>query len=261
MLFIRRGTHSSAVIRRYYCSTSSINGSLDTRPNILQSSLKHVAKYGWTVEALAQGAKDNNLPPTAHGMFPNGGYDLVHYFVDQSNKNLAKQLSERRDQLVSMRLRDRVAEGVKLRLSMIGPYISRWPQAVSLLAHPANATSSLKLLALLADEIWHHAGDTSTDFSWYSKRAMLAGVYTSSELHMMSDTSEGFKDTMAFVDRRMDDIIQFSRFKRDAGMAVDTVVDMAARALPSHGSMSSVLRSAALYPFTPGFSRPEPPKN
>ncbi len=46
-------------------------------------------------------------------------------------------------------------------------------------AHPSNLPDSLERLALMLDEIWYQAGDRSVDFNWYTKRAMLAGVYCS----------------------------------------------------------------------------------
>lgn len=69
-----------------------------------------------------------------------------------------------------------------------------------------NIPSSLKELHALSDEIWYLAGDTAVDFSWYTKRASLAGVYASSEMFMTTDTSKDFAATEEFVDRRLKDI-------------------------------------------------------
>lgn len=40
----------------------------------------------------------------------------------------------------------------------------------------------MERLALMVDDIWYWAGDRSTDFNWYTKRALLAGIYTSTGL-------------------------------------------------------------------------------
>lgn len=69
-----------------------------------------------------------------------------------------------------------------------------------------NIPASLKELNALSDEIWYLAGDTSVDTSWYTKRASLAAVYASSELFMTTDSSEGFRETEQFVDRRLEDV-------------------------------------------------------
>lgn len=66
-----------------------------------------------------------------------------------------------------------------------------------------NIPSSLKELNALSDEIWYLAGDTAVDFSWYTKRASLAAVYSSSEIFMTTDTSMDFALTEEFLDRRL----------------------------------------------------------
>lgn len=64
-------------------------------------------------------------------------------------------------------------------------------QALALLAQPSNSPAALRLLSQLLDTICYAAGDTSTDGSWYTKRAALAAVYTSTELYMLTDYSPG----------------------------------------------------------------------
>ena len=58
----------------------------------------------------------------------------------------------------------------------------------------------------LCDDIWHRAGDTSTDSNWYSKRVLLAGVYVATEVFMLQDTSEDFAETWGFLDRRLAEV-------------------------------------------------------
>ena len=61
-----------------------------------------------------------------------------------------------------------------------------WPQALSLQALPQNAPAALRRLAALVDDVWAAAGDTSADANWYTKRALLAGVYSATELYMLT---------------------------------------------------------------------------
>jgi ubiquinone biosynthesis protein COQ9 len=53
----------------------------------------------------------------------------------------------------------------------------------------------------MVDEMWHVAGDVSVDSQWYTKRLLIGGVYTSTELFLITDSSEGHKDTWAYLDR------------------------------------------------------------
>ena len=48
------------------------------------------------------------------------------------------------------------------------------------------------MLARTIDTVWHAAGDTSADFSWYTKRAILAPIYSLALLYWLRD--DGFDD-------------------------------------------------------------------
>ncbi|KUF98626.1 hypothetical protein AM588_10009402 [Phytophthora nicotianae] len=77
------------------------------------------------------------------------------------------------------------------------------------------AHGTAKRLAMLSDEIWYFAGDKSTDLSWYTKRAILTGIYASTELFMLNDKSPNFQDTWAFLDRRVDETIQLGELPQN----------------------------------------------
>lgn len=74
------------------------------------------------------------------------------------------------------------------------------------MAQPSYVASSFEELAKLSDEIWFRAGDKSVDSSWYTKRASLSAVYTSSELFMTNDASPDFRDTRRFLDARISEV-------------------------------------------------------
>jgi len=118
---------------------------LDPRQKILSSALKHVVTHGWSAEALAQGAADQGFPGVASGLFARGPVELVEYFIDLCKETMITQLKS--VDLETMSLRDRIKTALKIRLQMQAPYVSRWPQALSLLAYPPNLPSSFPRLA------------------------------------------------------------------------------------------------------------------
>jgi ubiquinone biosynthesis protein COQ9 len=61
--------------------------------------------------------------------------------------------------------------------------------------------------------MWYAAGDTSTDFNFYTKRATLAGVYSSTLLYWLNDRSPGSEATWGFLDRRIDDVMKIEKLK------------------------------------------------
>ncbi|WP_374298103.1 COQ9 family protein, partial [Sphingomonas sp.] len=78
----------------------------------------------------------------------------------------------------------------------------------SFLAMPLNAALALKLLYRTVDAIWYAAGDNATDFNFYTKRGLLAGVYSATLLYWLNDRSQDCADTWAFLDRRIEEVMQ-----------------------------------------------------
>lgn len=178
---------------------------------ILQAALLHVPTLGWTEEAIAAGAQELKYASAVTGLFPRGAVELVEFFVQKANSDLSKKLRDSSDLLRDMRTVDKIKTAVRLRLQMLIPFSSNWSQAMALGALPQNLPYTLANIGQLVDEIWHICGDRSTDMNWYTKRALLAGVYTSAELYMLVDQSESYKDTWSFLERRLDEVIALSK--------------------------------------------------
>lgn len=52
-------------------------------------------------------------------------------------------------------------------------------QALSIMSLGENVPTSLSELVKLSDEMWFLAGCDNYDMNWYTKRAMLSGIYAS----------------------------------------------------------------------------------
>ena len=97
------------------------------------------------------------------------------------------------------------------RLEIMAPAREAVRRALSILAMPQNVPTGPKAGWRTADVMWRIAGDTSTDFNHYTKRLTLGGVYASTLLVWLDDQIEGWADTAAFLDRRIDDVMQFEK--------------------------------------------------
>uniref|UniRef100_A0A3Q2QZT9 Ubiquinone biosynthesis protein n=1 Tax=Fundulus heteroclitus TaxID=8078 RepID=A0A3Q2QZT9_FUNHE len=182
---------------------------------ILAAALEFVPLYGWSMEAIAAGAESLGLSSASTGMFPNGSGDLVLHFISQCNSKLTEILAEQHNQVQlgqaeRKKTADFLRDAVETRLRMYIPYIETWPQAMSILLLPHNIPDSLKHLSTMVDDIWYYAGDRSTDMNWYTKRAVLTGLYNTTELVMLQDSSPDFKDTWAFLDNRIQDVVNMA---------------------------------------------------
>ena len=156
---------------------------------------------GWTAAGLRTAAG-----PDADLLFPGGPVDMVEAWCDLADRRLAVPLDGR--------LPDRVRALIAGRLSADAPHREAIRRAVGVLS--ANPVASARILARTVDALWHAAGDRSADWSWYTKRAILAGVYGSTRLFWLRDDSEGAAATLAFLDRRLAGVGRIGRLRRRA---------------------------------------------
>lgn len=180
------------------------------RREILAAALAHVPFEGWTAAALAAGARDLGRDEAdALLAFPEGGLEAVVFWSRDADRQMLAALEA--TDLSQMRTRARVAAAVRQRLSAVAPHREALRRALGILALPHNAPRAAELTWRTVDAIWWAAGDTATDWNFYSKRALLAGVYGATLLRFLEDRSEGCAETWEFLDRRIEDTLRIPR--------------------------------------------------
>jgi ubiquinone biosynthesis protein COQ9 len=172
--------------------------------------LPNVPFDGWTKRALRAGVRDAGLPADeADMLFPLGTVDMIETFCDLADRRMEDAAAG----LAETKLSARVRAVIALRLEQNRPYKEAIRRALAVLALPQNARAAAACTARTVDAIWHAAGDRSADFSWYTKRAILAAVYSATVLYWLRDTSEDDEATLAFLDRRMAGVGRIGRLR------------------------------------------------
>ena len=115
-----------------------------------------------------------------------------------------------------LRIREKIALAVELRLKVLEPHREAVRRGLSWLAMPQNAMFGTRLLCRTVDDSWYAIGDRSVDFSFYTKRGLLAGVVGSTTLFWLDDDSEDGAETSAFLDRRIGDVMKIRGARRRA---------------------------------------------
>ncbi|MBK0400763.1 COQ9 family protein [Limibaculum sp. M0105] len=185
------------------------------REQLLLAALPHVAFDGWshrTLEcAIADSGVDRGLAALA---FPRGGVDMALGFHELMDRRLADELAQ--VDLASMKVRERITFAVRRRIEIVADHRDAVRRGATLLALPHHAGDSAAAIWGTADLVWRLCGDTSTDYNWYSKRAILASVYSATVLYWLGDESTGAQNTWGFLDRRIEDVMRFEKFKAQA---------------------------------------------
>ena len=181
------------------------------RNELMRAALAHVPFDGWSDAAFEAAAKDCGLSPDqARAIAPRGALDLAVAYHRQGDSQMRAAMAAA--DLDAMRIRERVTFAVRTRLELTGDKeVVR--RGTALFALPQNASEGAALIWGTADAIWDALGDPSDDVNWYTKRGILSGVYSSTVLFWLGDDSEDHQATWAFLDRRIDNVMAFEKFK------------------------------------------------
>ncbi len=167
---------------------------------------------GWTRGALSAAARQLALPAgEADRLFPGGPVQVLTLISERADLRTVEDMEK--EGIVGLKMRERIKGAVRIRLERHAGQREAVRRALALLSLPFNAGLALKLLYKTADAMWYAAGDTSTDFNFYTKRATLAGVYSSTLLYWLNDRSPGSEATWGFLDRRIDDVMKIEKLK------------------------------------------------
>ena len=186
----------------------------DAKSALLEAAKAHVPFDGWS-EATFQAAIDESGVPrgVARAVCPRGAVDLALAFHEAGDQAMLDRLAEAH--MGEMRYRDRVAAAVRFRLEAVDDK-ELVRRGMTLFSLPHHALDGAQAVWRTCDRIWIALGDTSDDVNWYTKRATLSGVYGSTVLYWLGDDSDGHARSWAFLDRRIEDVMQFEKFKAQA---------------------------------------------
>jgi len=180
------------------------------RAQLLEAVLVHVAFDGWSEAALTAAAKDLDIPMArALNAFPGGAAELVAYHSESADRAMIEALT--REPLAEMPIREKVARAIRLRLEANMQHREAIRSALTFLMMPLNGPLAARLLYKTVDAIWYAIGDRSTDFSFYTKRGLLAAVYSGTLFYWLGDKSEGAAATWSFLDRRIGEVMQIPK--------------------------------------------------
>jgi ubiquinone biosynthesis protein COQ9 len=179
---------------------------------VVEAALPHIAFDGFTDKLMDRAAKAAGADKQdVLRLFPNGALSLLEAYSDSVDAEMEKRLEKLK--LASLPMRGRIATAVKARLAILKPHKEAARRAVAHLTLPPNVALGAKLVYRTVDAMWRAAGDVSTDFNFYTKRAILAGVYSATLMRWFTDDSENESATEAFLAARIENVMQFEKLK------------------------------------------------
>jgi ubiquinone biosynthesis protein COQ9 len=167
---------------------------------------------GWTRKAVDSAAQQLGIDAgQARLAMPKTQAGMIDVYIQDVDRALSAYFTAER--LKGLKIRGKIRALVWKRLEIMGPAREAVRRALAILAMPQNVPLAIRISWRAADLMWRIAGDTSTDFNHYTKRMTLGAVYGSTLLVWLDDGSDGWAETAAFLDRRIDDVMRFEKFK------------------------------------------------
>ena len=169
---------------------------------------------GWSRAAIDSAAEQLGIDPVqARLAMPKTQSGMIDLYIQEVDRALEAYFTPKR--LEGMKIREKIRSIIWRRLEIMGPAREAVRRALAILAMPQNVPLALRIGWRTADLMWRIAGDTSTDFNHYTKRMTLGAIYGSTLLVWLDDSSEDCKETAAFLDRRIDDVMKIEKFKAE----------------------------------------------
>jgi ubiquinone biosynthesis protein COQ9 len=167
---------------------------------------------GWTRPAVDSAAQQLGIDAVqARLAMPKTQAAMIDLYIQEVDRGLVAWFTPKR--LGALKIREKIRALIWRRLEIMGPAREAVRRGLAILAMPQNLPLALRISWRTADLMWRIAGDTSTDFNHYTKRITLGAVYGSTLLVWLDDQSEGWTETAAFLDRRIDDVMKFEKMK------------------------------------------------
>ena len=114
--------------------------------------------------------------------------------------------------LIRMKTHKRIREIILLRLKINQNEKSLIKKTYFTLLLPQHSKIASMSLYKIVDQMWFIAGDKSTDFNFYSKRAILAAIYSSTFFYWINN--QDFKKTVQFLDLQLKKISKIPKIKK-----------------------------------------------
>lgn len=188
-------------------------GPIDLRPRILAQALKFAGVEGWSGDAvLERAAGALSLERGAVALaFPGGVRELAEYYLGALDREMVDRFMAAG--VPDDRVRERIETAVRIRIELFEENREAVRRLLAYLALPSHAGIAMRTLYRTVDCIWRAAGDTATDFNFYTKRGLLAGVYGATVLFWVNDESPERAESWAFLHRRIENVMALEGWK------------------------------------------------
>ena len=194
------------------------------RQRLLTAILNHVPFDGWSETALQAAGQETGIPTERMlNAFPGGAKDVLILWHEVADQEMIAAMAS--PEIAHLRTRERVAAAIRIRLEANMAHREAVRAGCTVLLLPQNAAIATRLLYNTVNAIWYAIGDKSTDYNFYTKRALLAGVYSATVMYWLNDKSPDCAATWNFLERRIADVMRVPQLVSQATSRLRELAD------------------------------------
>ena len=156
---------------------SQNNYLLKKRLEVLKCAKIFVLEKGLTKNSLENISKRYGLDINeTELLFPEGNIDFIKFTLEQLNHDLEEYC--KKIDLIRLPVHKRIRKVLLSKISLMNKNKLFYRSIFLNLLIPKKNFSLSNQLYKSVDQIWFIAGDSSTDFNFYTKRLILSGIYS-----------------------------------------------------------------------------------
>ena len=161
----------------------------DKRLNILKLAKDIIAEEGLTFNTFETIASKHKLNISEINLlFPDGNMDLLKYSLEQLNIELQEYCQS--IDLIRLPVHKRIRKILLSKIEIMNNEKKFYKKIFINSLIPNRNVSVPSQLYKSVDHIWYLAGDTSVDFNFYTKRLILAGIYSRVVLFFFNNNNQ-----------------------------------------------------------------------
>ena len=168
---------------------SQNNYLLKKRQVVLRFAKEFISENGLTKNCLENISKKYGLnTDETDVLFPQGNIDLIKFALEQLNNDLevyCKQID-----LIRLPIHKRIRKVLLSKIFLMNKDKPFYRSIFLNLLIPKKNFSLSSQLYNSVDQLWFIAGDSSTDFNFYTKRLILSGIYSRVMLFFFNNNNQ-----------------------------------------------------------------------
>ncbi len=195
----------------------------ELKDRLLSKMLTLAGKEGWNNHTLEMSAQQLGMDPKfAFVGFPQGATEVMVYYMRKLDKEMLNAFNQSNN--AQKKVRQKAIDLIFTRLKLLNPHKDAAKAILQFIIIPSHSIASAESLAITCDVMWKAIGDTATDFNYYSKRFLLASVYSSTLMYWIKDESPNNKETMRFLEERIEQLFAVVRKKNNVIESATSIV-------------------------------------